>query len=194
MEFITVDNTKLKVILSPRDVESLAFSESSGVTENETKAVFRSILVKAKCKTGFSADNCKLFVQCFPSKDGGCELFITKLSVSEDIGKRKYGVTRYILRTHSLENLSRACGFLDSRGFAFRSNVYYDDTTGYCLVLAMPKLPSYIAHFADEAFLSRLGEFGEYAELSNEKRLYIKEHCRLLCTGNAVKVFSKFSK
>lgn len=65
---------------------------------------------------------------------------------------------------------------------------------GYCLVLALPKFPSYTSHIPDKLYLSRLGEFGEYSELSNEKRLYIKEHCRLLCAGNAVKVFSKFSK
>ncbi len=194
MDFITVDKTKLKVILTPHDVESLAFADNSDISENETKAVFKSILAKAKCKTGFSADDCKLFVQCFPSKDGGCELFITKLSALVGDGHRKYGVSRFLLRTFSLDNVSNACGYLSKGGYAFRSDVYHDESTGYCLVLALPKFPSYTSHIPDKLYLSRLGEFGEYSELSNEKRLYIKEHCRLLCAGNAVKVFSKFSK
>ena len=194
MDFITVDKTKLKVILTPRDVESLAFSDNSDISESETKAVFKSILAKAKCKTGFSADDCKLFVQCFPSKDGGCELFITKLSEMSTDGHRKYGVARFLFRTFSLDNALSACSYLAKGGYAFRSDIYYDDSTGYCLILALPKLPSYTSHIPDKLYLSRLGEFGEYSELSNEKRLYIKEHCRLLCAANAVKVFSKFSK
>ena len=85
MDFLLVDKDKLKVTLSPDDVESLAFTDSfdASGSDSKTRCVFRSILGKARAKTGFCADNCKLFVQCFPSKDGGCELFITKLNEND---------------------------------------------------------------------------------------------------------------
>ena len=198
MDFISVDKTKLKVILSPDDVESLALcSDAFDADTDYAKDVFKSIMRRAQSEAGFSAENGKLFVRCFPSKDGGCELFITKLS-DEDFAveaMRKRRKTKYFLfRTDSLSTLACACSYLESGGYGYLSSVYHGDETGYCLMLTLPPRPSYTTGRICENFLSRLREFGEFTKLSNEKTLYICEHCKLLCERNAVKVFSMFSK
>ena len=47
----------------------------------ETRRAFWSILDEAKHRTGFDAASEKVFVQVYPSKSGGCEMYVTKLGM-----------------------------------------------------------------------------------------------------------------
>ena len=50
--------------------------------------MFWDVLSRAKLRTGFDTDGQKVLVQLYPSKDGGCEIFVTKIgSIYKEIGE-----------------------------------------------------------------------------------------------------------
>ena len=76
MEFIVINEEKLKVILTSDDMKKLNISaEDLDYQKTSTKRVVWEILDKAKQTEGFDSDNSKLYIQVFPSPDGGCEMF-----------------------------------------------------------------------------------------------------------------------
>lgn len=80
MELIMISESKLKIMLTSEDMRAYSIDCSMLDYENtETRRAFWSILDEAKHRTGFDAASEKVFVQVYPSKEGGCEMYITKL-------------------------------------------------------------------------------------------------------------------
>ena len=80
MELIRINENKLKIMLSEGDMKQYALDCASLDYDNtETRRAFWSILDEAKHQTGFDAASQRVFVQLYPSKEGGCEMFVTKL-------------------------------------------------------------------------------------------------------------------
>ena len=80
MELILISNTKLKVMLSASDMQKYELDNNSIDYDNtETRKAFWQILDEAKHKTGFDAASDKVFIQVYPSRGGGCEMYVTKL-------------------------------------------------------------------------------------------------------------------
>lgn len=85
MELIMISDSKLKIMLTNEDMKAYAIDCSTLDYENtETRRAFWSILDEAKHRTGFDAASEKVFVQVYPSKEGGCEMYITKLGILSD--------------------------------------------------------------------------------------------------------------
>ena len=81
MELIKISQTKLKVMLSAEDVKRFELKVDN-VCDISKRSAFRNILKEVKDICGFDASGERVFVQYFPEKSGGCEMFITKLSES----------------------------------------------------------------------------------------------------------------
>lgn len=80
MELLLISDSRLKVILSREDMEKYSLSaEMMDYDNTETRRAFWSILDEAKHRTGFDAAADRVFVQVYPSRCGGCEMFVTKL-------------------------------------------------------------------------------------------------------------------
>ena len=80
MELILISSSKLKIMLSDADMEKYDLTaETVDYDNTATRRAFWSILDDAKNETGFDAASDRLFIQMYPSKDGGCEMFVTKL-------------------------------------------------------------------------------------------------------------------
>ncbi len=81
MDLILISESKLKVTLSAADMKALSLScEDLDYDNTTTRRAFWSILDEAKQRTGFDAAQSRVFIQVYPSKGGGCELYVTKLS------------------------------------------------------------------------------------------------------------------
>jgi Negative regulator of genetic competence, sporulation and motility len=81
LDLILISESKLKVTLSAADMKSLSLScEEIDYDNTETRRAFWNILDEAKHKTGFDAAANRVFIQVYPSKGGGCELYVTKLT------------------------------------------------------------------------------------------------------------------
>ncbi|MEE0968457.1 MAG: adaptor protein MecA [Clostridia bacterium] len=82
MELIVISDSKLKIMLTGEDMRQYSIDCSTLDYENtQTRRAFWSILDEAKHRTGFDAASEKVFVQVYPSKGGGCEMYVTKLGM-----------------------------------------------------------------------------------------------------------------
>ena len=96
MDIILLSDDKLKVKLSPEDMKRLSIScDSMDYDDTGTRRAFWDILDKAKEKTGFDAAKERVFVQVYPSRDGGCDMYVTKASSLQErpIGDKQAAVT-----------------------------------------------------------------------------------------------------
>lgn len=84
MEMILINRDKLKIILLPSDLEVYDITiDMLDYGNTETKRMLWDILNKAKHSIGFEPDGHRIFVQLYQDKNGGCELFVTKIGLSE---------------------------------------------------------------------------------------------------------------
>lgn len=90
MELIVISDSKLKIMLTKEDLREYALDCNTLDYENtETRRAFWSILDEAKHRTGFDAASEKVFVQVYPSRAGGCEMYVTKLGIFADKAFRR---------------------------------------------------------------------------------------------------------
>ena len=86
MELIIISQSKLKIMLSPPDMQhyELQADNLSCATEH-TRRAFRHIFDDAKSRVGFETEGERLFVQLYASRDGGCEIFVTKMGETQPL-------------------------------------------------------------------------------------------------------------
>lgn len=207
MEFILIGDGKIKVSLTKEDLEEFELSaDELDYANTETKRMFWDVLSRAKARTGFDTDGEKVLVQLYPSRDGGCEIFVTKIgslykeddellagsALAESIGQRRKRKTASAERSHSavysflsLDDMIRVCRELERRGYAEASRAYVSDAKIFYLVLSGD---------ADE--ISTLGDrfrfIREFGELENAKAAnqLLSEHADAIATANAVSLLS----
>ena len=80
MELLRIGKEKLKIILTHEDLRSFEMDEDDlDYANTETKRMLWDILHQAKSSVGFNADGHRVLVQLYPSRHGGCEMFVTRL-------------------------------------------------------------------------------------------------------------------
>ena len=84
MEWIVISPSKLKIMLRQEDMKryDLCMDRLDSADE-QTRHTFRQIFEEVRCHTGFDTAGERLFVQLYTSRDGGCEIFVTKLGASD---------------------------------------------------------------------------------------------------------------
>lgn len=179
MELILINESKLKVMLTAADMCRYSITcDTINYDNTETRRAFWNILDEAKHKTGFDAASDKVFIQVYPSRGGGCEMYVTKVLTSADIGDSRISCKVRnnfdIYKIESFTTLLETCRQLMLNGYDSRSSAYRDDSKNtYYLFL----------NDADEyKFLN------EYCTRCRSAALeaYIAEHCVELCASNAV--------
>ncbi len=188
MELIKVNSLKLKIILSPIDVEELGLkNENIDCEESLSMKAFREILEKAKEQTGFESGYARLYVQYYPSKDGGGEMFITRRSLHFSDSKvlhindeSSFNISStYITFFNSSENLISLCKRLKADNFKGKS-VLYSCMGKYIIVLNGK---------SDENFNTYLSEYGKSFVSDNLRLAFLNEHAKILCESQTVETF-----
>ncbi len=218
MELIRIGDSKLKISLTSDDMSAYALdSDTMDYDNKETRRAFWDILDRAKHVTGFDAAGDRVFVQLYPGKKGGCEMYVTKLSlVCADRREREHPdpalpatragrahapspAPRPLLRGgeehdrlgawrfERMGDLLAVCRRLSLLGYTQDSSAYRDERDRYFLLLYQGQTP-YGLPCGICAFLT---EFGT-PENAETVRLYISEHGSPICEGNAVGVLSRF--
>ncbi len=84
MELIIIDESRLKIMLTPTDMRHYDLhSERMTAATGATRRAFRHIFDDARERIGFDTTGERLFVQLYNSRGGGCEIFVTKLGAEE---------------------------------------------------------------------------------------------------------------
>ena len=198
MELILINASKLKIMLSDDDMKKYDLdADTIDYDTTATRRAFWSILDYAKNQTGFDAANDKLFIQLYPSKAGGCEMFITKMGAPPTRDKaqhpkgnvqivpveRQYGGRKHTnaYAFDNMESLLSVCRRLLSLGFDGESSAYRDHKGRFFLLLCQYGYENY-APLDEFSFIT---EFGS-AENAGRIKLYISEHATCVCDKQAV--------
>lgn len=178
MELILISESKLKVMLTADDMRHYNLNcETMDQDTAPSRRAFWNILDEARAQTGFDPGGEKVFVQLYPSKTGGCEMFVTKIGGAkfESAQSSRRKKTAPPCREHayafsSLSHLLLACRRL--RGtFTGTSKAFVDrEKREYFLILS------------EEA--SVLAEY-EAHKCKSREIPYILEYCRCFCDDAA---------
>lgn len=204
MELIKINDQKLKIMLTPSDMTQYDLNaERIGEDSEQMHRAFRLLLEEVRRKIGFDFDDRRISVQYFPSREGGCEMFISSIlpraSGGEERKKLPAAHTGNALavrngrqssgsfqrdgayRFDTLGDLLRVCNRLQSIGYIGESAAYRDDRN--CYYLLFRTLSSSPFTIPEElAFLVEYGKIENAAML----RLYFREHGSLICAPDAV--------
>ena len=202
MEWIRISTHKLKIMLSAEDAHRYALDcERADYAELIPKDAFREILNDVQSASGFEAGDDKIYIQMYPSKAGGCELFVTRMGLSFEgeeppiapLGippkKQKSPVTvqkrAVALAFECMEELLRLCRCLAPR-FHGESEVWRGEDARWWLLLWAE---------GEARDLRReirfLREFGELRD-AEAARTLLAEHGSPVCVENAVQTLAEF--
>lgn len=138
MELILINASKLKIMLSAEDMTAYALdADRINYDNTETRRAFWSILDAAKHKTGFDAAADRVFIQVYPSKGGGCEMYVTKLAAGSQAAGSAVCAVGSKLNAEDIFVFDRLCDLLEfcrsalTAGYAGESSLYTDGRKYY---------------------------------------------------------------
>ncbi len=196
MDVLKISDTKIKIMLSAKDTENYELNPlEADYADKATRIKVFKILDYIKKHYGFNYEGDKLLIQFYPSKDGGAELFVTKLTALLQKNERAISKSENITMLESkhriylfkeFDDLLRAAKILMNReGNIVESQLFFSDNDGYYLEIA-ERGSHRIGGISELAILS---EFSDY--VPKEKHPYIIEHFKKLTKGNAIELLSK---
>lgn len=182
MELILISDSKLKIMLTHEDMRRYELdTKSCRGDDRETRKAFRSILDEVKHQTGFDAASDRVFIQMYPSKEGGCELFVTKLGLLCPDREADDRPTRHAYVFGRLEDLLSVCRRLRQTDWQGESAAWRDGSGRYYLWLTHTAVSPH-APLSPYAFISEYGS----EEDADRLRLYIDEYGHPIKVGDAV--------
>lgn len=218
MELIVINQNKLKIMLSAPDMARYELeSNCMDCADAHTRAAFRHIFNDARAEIGFDTQGERLFVQLYASKEGGCEIFVTKLggpqegneweSGEQELLRRIYGeeenmtanrteqrlsavdTRRITIVFDGMEDLLIVCRRLLREGYRGRSAVYIADSEGRTVWYLLLEIPNVTILRLPLPF-AFLTEYGAEAP-AREWETYLSEHGRLLCSEGGVETLGR---
>ena len=164
MDFIRINDAKLKVLLTQGELEQYGIRITDGDCEGgRIKEALKSIFDEAGAKAGFTVGKDRALVQIYPT-EGGAEMFVTKLSALGERERRAINdsplpVSREAGRVFGFDSLelladaARAMGQTDCR-----STLYYSNEGRYYISITERGIGKLLR-------CEILGEYGKEAEL-----------------------------
>ena len=205
MELIRISENKIKIMLDAGDMTAYDLpTDGLDYCEHTVREAFRAVLKDAGRKTGMDFSDSRLSIQLYPSKSGGCEMFVTRtgerlndstfsvckdesasssLQISKQRGtdERKPRWDRSeAFGFESLKWLLSVCRHLKRIGFSGNSAAFCDEN-GKCFLLIE----------APVSVRSLIIEYGT-TESPEAVRLYISEHGSTLCRKHAVEILGEY--
>ena len=184
MEHILISPGKLKLMLTREDVIRYDLKPviESG-EEPDSKQTFKALLDDAG-DLGFDPGNDRLFIQLYPSKDGGAEVYITRLGEHIRGGSGELPVT-YIVCFDSLDDLLACCKRLSFLGG--ESSAWYEEMPKRWFLVVSETVTWHDYLERGLGVEAIIGEYGRNIK-SQGAIYYIKEHCFNFCEKRAVKI------
>ena len=190
MELIRINDRKLKIMLTPSDMSHFEMNaERLGEDTEQMRRSFRMLMKEVRRKIAFDLDDRRVSVQYFPSREGGCEMFVScslqeekkralsplvesLFPVSTEKKPEKYR-RELVYRVLELCDLLGVCRRLQSANYHGESRAFRDERGGYFLFL---KLQTH-SPFSLPEEIAFLAEYGTVCNLAQTK-LYILEHAK----------------
>ena len=220
MELIPINESKIKIMLNESDMKAYNIGDEADCANRETRIAIRNILDRAKEQIGFNTEGSEIFVQLFTSKQGGCELFVTKSELQapkeeqrspdrrvKKKGKSGEGEEHGALTVRQEGAMSTKRSEFGRMGFSFDSLL---DMCEVCRILCdrsdMIRSHAYrddadryylVLENTSTAAYTRLDKFTFILEFGLRERTehlstYLCEHAYPICLENAISTLSNF--
>ena len=173
MELILISNSKLKIMLSAEDMKKYNI-ECDGTSA--LRQGFRPVLERAHDDCGFDIESGRLLVQVFPSRTGGCEMFVTRVALSDGGDGRDASVCIF----ETMQDMIALCRILHNRGIGKESAAFALPAGAFALIL-----PEFDRDERLPLCATVINEFG-YRRDCEKIEGYIKEHAKMIFGDNAV--------
>lgn len=188
--YINKDNIKIHLLSEELEREGLC-AEKLNYSTTKAKKFLWNLFDRVHEQSGFDAAEGRLFIRVFPSQNGDCELFVTriaKLSADAIRIERAEDVSNFVVKVEGYERLYSLCRRLNSEGMRCKSELFSDNEGNYYMT-CIRKSPSYRAGArGDFGFVC---EYGEKKEYSDELYAYLAEHFELICKDKAIEKILK---
>ena len=208
MELIVINENKLKIMMNKSDMSTYGLDENEfHCSLTNTRSILERILHNSPIRTGFeniSFDD-RILMQLYPDKNGGCELYVTKISLDEKedaFAMPRENEERYLLpkatpkkqsikqslisyRFEGLEHVIKAAKELLIRNFSGECALYHNDDGKYYLFVN-----SKSQDYDEKANIDFLSEFGELTNAENSYLLLL-EHGKCIFKDEAIKHLSE---
>ena len=186
VEWIRISQNKLKLMLTAEDVRRYALSADAEPGETmPDKSAFRAILTDVRGICGFDATEDKVYIQMYPSKGGGCELFVTRmglLTVKEAVPalpvRRRAEPAAFCFE--ETDHLLAVCRILHARGFRGKSAAWQDGDGRLWLVLTGG---------GERSAFDFIGEYGRRRPAADVLP-FLPEHGVAICRERAVETLA----
>ena len=194
MELIRINENKVKIMLNATDMDIYDLpSEGIDCCESTIRDAFRAVLRDVSRKSGMNFADGRLSIQFYPSKGGGCEMFVTIHQARTEQSPKKEKCREREPHAASTVNpeeirwdLSEAFSFesmqwllsvsAQLRRVGFRgASAAFRDENGRCFLILDPC----------GAFRPLITEYGA-EENPKAVRLYISEHGSPICLAGAI--------
>ena len=197
MEVLKISDSKVKIMLSYNDVTRFRLQDGElNYDDPKTRRKIFDILDCVKKHYGFDYEGDKLLIQFYPSKDGGAELFVTKLGIlppesAKAISKSSkialLNAKRSIYLFESFGDLLCAAKAVRHTNEIKDSELFISENGSYYLgIYERGEIKgNIITDFAP------LLEFG--TPVSREKHTYILEHSERLIAADAVRLLASLA-
>ncbi len=190
MELLLISDNKIKISLTKADMDSYSITcDDIDYDNTVTRRVFWSLLDEVNKKTGFDAAKSRVFIQIYPDKVGGCEIYVSRIK-GEPVSRGTLALTvsepecqedgqSEVFSFDNLEDLLSVCRRLMNTGYKGKSAAYTDEGGRFYLTAEIKRSGG------QESELYFITEYG-IRHTSPTIPLYIKEHCKEICLGDAV--------
>ncbi len=140
MELIVISDTRLKIVLTPKDMEAYALDFEDTYENGSARESIIELFRDVKKRCGFDIADERVVVQVWQSADGGCELYISKSDGSDKmpVNQKRERQVRYIKQTYVFDDLNAlltVCRALLAKSYGRTSDAYVGDDDKWYLVL-----------------------------------------------------------
>lgn len=193
MEFLLVGESKIKIVLTEEERASYGLGASApDISGPGARRSFWRILDMAKKDVGFDPSGDKILIQLYPIKNGGCEIFVTKLGILPESSAR-------------LVSKSNKVAMLSKKNSLYAFDDYEDLIKAARAVRAVSgdTLPQSDVFVSDDRYFLSIEEYGKGGEplefpcilefgigLAADVFIYILEHAVQLTNGDGIERFS----
>ncbi len=186
MEWIRISQNKLKLMLTAEDVRRYALSADAEAGETvPDKSAFRAILTDVRGMCGFDAAEDKVYIQMYPSKEGGCELFVTRMGLLtlKDAAPAlpvRHRAEPAAFCFEETDDLLTVCRVLVTRRYRGKSAAWQDEKGRFWL---------FLTESGARGAFDFIGEFGRRLP-AVDVLPFLPEHGRPICRERAVETLA----
>ncbi len=175
MYYDTLSAHTVKITLTRKDMSEYSIkSENLRARNSESKRSLTRFLERFRTESSLFPDRSadRLFLEAFPSEDGGCVMYVSTLGVEPlPDSKEDPQTVTFMAAAESFGDISRLAACIAGKA---ASSVLYRVAGGWCLIAEAPR--------AELPLLSRLiGEFGEFSDDVTDI-CCTREHGTLICS------------